>query len=91
MGGEIIGILGVLTGLGLVVVVPIVAIFTVHQRRMAEIHRGPGPDPGMQVQIDHLQAQVNDLRSQLHEHIVRTDQPVSPPQIPTELEQRLGG
>ena len=87
----LVAIIGVLTGFGLVVVVPVVAIFTAHQRKMAEITRGPGPDQGLQMQVDHLQNQVNDLRSQLHEHIVRTDQPVTPPQMPTELEQRLGG
>ncbi|MBS1721454.1 MAG: hypothetical protein JSS66_00440 [Armatimonadetes bacterium] len=93
MSENIVAILGVLTGFGLVVVLPIVAVFANHQRRMAEIARGnTQPDARSMREIELLQAQINDLRTQLHEHIVRTDQPVTPPQVPPQtIEQRLNG
>jgi len=76
--------------------IPIIAILTSHQRKMAELMRSqPQHDLRAQQQIDMMQAQINDLRNQLHEHIVRTDAPPlttvpTPPPV-TDIEQRLNG
>ena len=93
MPGEMIPVIAMLV----VFSVPIIAILTAHQRKMAELMRSqPQHDLRAQQQIDLMQAQINDLRNQLHEHIVRTDappmtaRPQSPPPV-TEIEQRLNG
>ncbi|MBS1714352.1 MAG: hypothetical protein JST30_08445 [Armatimonadetes bacterium] len=77
--------------------IPIVAILTSHQRKMAELVRSqPQQDVRSRQQLDMMQAQINDLRNQLHEHIVRTDGPPlsAAPQAPppvSDIEQRLNG
>ena len=93
MGADLPAVIGVLTGFCLVVVVPVVAILTTHQRKMAELMRQrPDADTRSQQQLDLLQAQINDLRNQLHEHIVRTDSlPPAQEQTPPPLHERLNG
>jgi hypothetical protein len=73
--------------------IPIVAILTSHQRKMAEIMRQqPQADNRLQQQLDSIQLQLNDLRGMVQDHIIRTDQPVAsvPPPHPS-IENRLNG
>lgn len=86
-------ILGIAIGGLIVAGIPIVAIFTAHQRKMAEIVRQqPQVDGRVAQQIDLLQAQINELKALVQEHIIRTDGPVGlataqPPSIEDRLKQ----
>lgn len=57
--------------------VPIIAILTTHQRKMAELmHRGQPQqvvDPMVQQQLASMQAQIADMRSMMQEHIINND------------------
>ena len=71
--------------------IPIVAILTNHQRKMAEIIHRSQPqqmDPMIQQQIAHMESQMADLRSMMQEHIINYDRTCAPP-TPTSVEQRL--
>lgn len=61
-------------GFGLCVLLPVVAILTSHQRKMAElIHkRGQAGDPA-DVRIRKLEMDVAELQMRLSEQILRTD------------------
>ena len=76
--------------------IPIVAILTAHQRKMAElIHSQNRPVTGdlhTQRQLEVMQSQISELRGMIQEHIINND-PVrttstAPPPSPT-IEQRL--
>ncbi len=87
------GTLGVLTGFGLLVIVPIVSMLLSHQRRMAELVRGSNDDRDTKSQerIDRLEREVAQLRQQLTDNILAFDDrrhvaaPVEPPPIPERL------
>ncbi len=70
--------------------IPIIAILTHHQRKMAEIiRRQPQSDPTLWREVEALRTQVTDLRDQVNELIVKTDQTaVLPPPVPS-LEERI--
>ncbi len=80
---------------GMFLLIPIVAIFTHHQRKMAEIlnRARPGADPAVLEEVLRLRDEVQRLRADLHETTIalddlrgtRTGQP-GPPR----LEQRIG-
>lgn len=92
---EIVPIVGMVMVFGL----PIIAVLTHHQRKMAELVRGQHtiPEHNVQRQLEVMQAQINDLRGMIQEHIIKNDQTVSLPQTPPPapvqptLEQRLNG
>ena len=68
---------GMMIGFGLVVVLPITAILTSHQRKMAELMaRRPQNESnqGDQARIARLEAEVYDLKQTLQGHIIATDQ-----------------
>jgi TolA-binding protein len=69
--------------------VPIIAILTSHQRKMAEIMRRGQPqtqvDPLIQQQLASMQAQISDMRSMMQEHIINNDR--TP--VVNSVEQRL--
>lgn len=81
--------MGLLIGFGLVVGLPLTAILTSHQRKMAEmLHRqrqeqGLNPDAARRIQ--QLEAEVFELKQTLQGHIIATDRlisgqmPVQPP------------
>jgi hypothetical protein len=84
--------------------IPVVAILTHHQRKMAELVRGPQNQQGdvrMQQQLEYLQAQISELRGLIQEHIIKNDLPPAqlqqtPPPAPAptaieSIEQRLNG
>ena len=82
---DLIGIGG---SMFIVLAIPIVAILTSHQRKMAElIHRNQATqvDPMVQQQLANMQAQISDMRSMLQEHIINNDRPSST----SSVEQRL--
>lgn len=72
---------GMLIALGLVVGLPLTAILTSHQRKMAEmLHRqrqeqGLTPDSSRRVQ--QLEAEVFELKQSLQSHIIATDRLLS--------------
>ena len=71
--------------------IPIIAILTAHQRKMAEIiHRNHSQqaDPMVQQQLASMQSQIADLRSMMQEHIINNDRTFVPPP-PASVEQRL--
>lgn len=86
-------------GMVLVFGLPIIAVLTSHQRKMTEIMRGSNQnaDLGVQRQLEVMQAQINDLRGMIQEHIIKNDQTASltqtppPAPAPTSIEQRLNG
>lgn len=89
---EIVPVVGMVLIFGL----PIIAVLTSHQRKMTEIMRGSNQnDFGVQRQLEVMQAQINDLRGMIQEHIIKNDQTASltqtPPPAPVQpnLEQRL--
>ena len=84
----VLPMLAILTVFG----IPIVAILTNHQRRMAEIihrnHVSQQVDPMVQQQLAHMQSQIADMKSMMQEHIINNDRSFVPP-APTSVEQRL--
>lgn len=71
---------GMMIGFGLVVVLPITAILTSHQRKMAELMaRRPQNDSNQadQARIARLEAEVYELKQTLQGHIIATDQVMS--------------
>ncbi|MBA3726240.1 MAG: hypothetical protein H0W86_07240 [Armatimonadetes bacterium] len=71
---EIESVIGVLTGFGLVVVVPLVAIMLAHQRRMAAlIHGDQGQNSKLAERIDRLQVEVEELRGLVTDQVLRID------------------
>lgn len=71
---DVPAIIGVLTGFGLVVVVPLVAMMLNHQRRMAEIMRGTQEQRGVaDERIMRLEHEVGQLRQLLTDNIIEMD------------------
>ena len=63
-----------ITAIGVLVVVPVVAMLMHHQRKMAEIVRkNVGPDEETRAQIARLENEVQELRTRQAEVIVRLD------------------
>lgn len=83
---------------GITMMIPIVAILTHHQRKMAElVNRDKGGDPRLLDEVLRLREEVEALRRQQYETAIALDdlkgnQPHSqnPPQVP-QLKDRLGG
>lgn len=88
-------LIGLGIGFGLLVVVPVVAILTHHQRQMAEkLHARHRPDALQDRRLDELQAQVAQLTDKVNQLLIQSDRPVQsapPPSPKAELEERLGG
>lgn len=77
-------VIGVLTGFGLLVVVPLVSIMLSHQRRMAEIIRGGQEQRGVaDERILRLESEVSQLRQLISDNIIALDDR-------REVQQRLG-
>ena len=79
--GSIIGIIGVLIGFGLVVVLPIVAVLTKHQRKMTElIHKDrPAQNDEVLARLDALQRQMNEMQDRQNELILQKHDQLPPP------------
>jgi hypothetical protein len=89
-------VIGVLTGFGLCVIVPIVAMLLTHQRRMAELVNGNQAQRGVSDQkVAKLEAEVAMLRQQIAENIIAMDDhrstaaKLAPPPPPQEIRERL--
>lgn len=78
---DVIGIIGVLIGFGLVVVLPIVAVLTAHQRKMAElIHKDrPAQNDEVLARLDALQRQMNEMQDRQNELILEKHDQLPPP------------
>ncbi len=77
-----------LLAVGLIFGIPIIAILTTHQRKMAELIRRSQPqqvDPMIQQQLSSMQSQISDMRSMMQDHIINNDRPSTP----NSVEQRL--
>ncbi len=71
---EPIQLIGPLIAFGLVVVVPLVAIFTSHQRRMAELlHRQSSTNATSDHRVAQLEAQISDLRNRVNDLTLLVD------------------
>lgn len=71
---DIPAVIGVLTGFGLVVVIPLVAIMLSHQRRMAEIMRGGQEQRNVaDERIQRLESEVGQLRQLLADNLIALD------------------
>ncbi len=95
---------GMLIGFGLVVGLPLTAILTYHQRKMAEmLHRQrmeQGLTPNSDPRIHQLEAEVFALKQALQDHIIATDRQivgglesrmVQTPPLPQEVRSQAGG
>lgn len=72
MGNDLVEILALMIPLGLVVVVPIVAIVLGHQRKIAEINvKSKSTDAALDRRISNLEFEVQELRDQLHTNILQ--------------------
>lgn len=72
--GELSDAIGPIVGMIAVIAIPIVAILTSHQRKMAEMfHRPPAVDPNLQNQLLTMQRQIDELKGLLQEHIIAQD------------------
>jgi CHASE3 domain sensor protein len=82
-GDESIPLFAILVVFG----IPIIAILTNHQRKMAEIiHRNQPQlmDPTTQNQLNHMQNQISEMRAMMQEHIINNDRTST-----SSVEQRL--
>lgn len=86
---DIPAILGVLTGIGLVVVLPTIALLLHHQRKMAELmHRQTSQQGASTDQFSRLEGEIVQLRQLLMESIIMLDgrpglnRPAEPPPAP---------
>lgn len=72
---ELTAILGILTGFGLVVLLPITALLLTHQRRMAELHTKAAflPTP----ELDRLRQEVAELKQIVHQQAIQMDTLIS--------------
>ena len=94
---DVPAVIGVLTGFGLCVIVPIVAMLLTHQRRMAELVNGNQVQRGLTDQkVAKLEAEVEMLRQQIAENIIAMDDhrstaaKLAPPPPPEHIRERLG-
>lgn len=94
---DIPAVIGVLTGFGLCVIVPIVAMLLTHQRRMAELVNGNQAQRGQSdVKVARLEAEVAQLRQLIAENVIAMDDHrtatarLAPPPPPQEIRERLG-
>ena len=91
-GGQLVGI--ILGGLALMI--PIVAMFMNHQRKMAESFQkqaGQAQLPDIVAEIQQLRQEVQAMRSELNANTIAIDdaklRPLSPPPTPAAIEQRI--
>ena len=91
-GGQLVGI--ILGGLALMI--PIVAMFMNHQRKMADAMRkqaGQASLSDVVAEIQQLRHEVQAMRSELNANTIAIDdakqRPLSPPPTPTAIEQRM--
>jgi hypothetical protein len=68
------GVLALSIGFGMLVVVPIVALLSAHQRKMAEIFRQQQTDPALLAQIQRLQDQLDELRDRVNQRFLDDNQ-----------------
>lgn len=76
------GIIGLVIGFGLVVVVPLVVILTMHQRKMTElIHKNRQPEQNDEIlaRLDAMQRQLEDVRNRQNELILQRHEQLPPP------------
>ena len=77
---------------GLVMLIPIIAILTAHQRKMAEIlHRQP--QIPVQPQQDQLQQEIRELKQLVHQQAIALDTLTTKleSQSPSDVQHRLTG
>ncbi len=71
--------------------IPITAILTYHQRKMAEIVHGKGATPAVINDLENLRREVHEMRHLLHQQTIALDSALNALRIPSEETNRLGG
>jgi cell division protein FtsB len=87
---DVVKVLAVLLIFG----IPIIAILTEHQRKMAQlIHKNSRRDETQNAELARLQEEVRELRERVNQLVIAQDDRSSlhttPPQIPNEIQDRL--
>ena len=76
----------------IIFMIPIVAILTSHQRKMAEIYQQRGPQPGFDptvaMQVDALRREVGELKQLMHQQAIAIDN-LAPRLMPPDVTDRL--
>ncbi len=90
MNPETLAILIPLLAITLVFLIPIIAIVTTHQRKMAEL-KAPQHDEALLAEVARLRQELASVKELVHEQTIYLDDQrrLSPPPIPAELEDRL--
>jgi hypothetical protein len=71
--------------------IPIVAILTYHQRKMAEIVHGHGATPLVMDEIRQLRLEVQQMKEQVHQQAIVVDSALNALRIPSEEANHIGG
>lgn len=72
MNEDVVGIIGGVIGLIILLMIPLVAILTTHQRKMAELmhgKRGQLPNP----EVESLRKEMAEVRQLLHQQMIAID------------------
>lgn len=68
----------------LALMIPIVALLTYHQRKMAEIVHGTGATPAVLDEIRQLRSEIREMKMQMHQQAIVVDSALNALRIPAE-------
>jgi len=71
--------------------IPIVAILTYHQRKMAEIIHRSGATPAVMDEIRQLRVEIREMKVQMHQQAIVVDSALNALRIPGEEANHIGG
>lgn len=71
--------------------IPIVAILTYHQRKMAEIVHRNGATPQVLDEIRQLRTEIREMKVQMHQQAIVVDSALNALRIPSEEANHIGG
>lgn len=70
--------------------IPIVAILTYHQRKMAEIIHRNGATPPVLSEIQSLRSEIKEMKQLLHQQAIVVDSALNALRIPSEEANEIG-
>jgi len=74
-----------------VFMIPIVAILTYHQRKMAEIVHRNGATPAVLDEIRSLRVEIREMKQLVHQQAIVVDSAINALRIPGEEANHIGG